>query len=412
MADEANAGNSLLQKFREIEQENEKLKAQIVQEKIRSQEEIDLLKYEQYLLSALMNYSPDHIYFKDRESRFVRINQSHALVFGLSSPEQAVGKTDFDFFTDEHAQGAFRDEQEIIRTGIPVTKEEKQTWADRPDTWVATSKMPLFDDDKNVIGTFGISVDISERKQIEEELKIKNEELKAINAAKDKIFSIIAHDLKSPFQGFLGLTEILADNTENFSKEEMVDIGTEMYQATVNLFALIKNLLQWAQMQSGSIIFQPKTIQLAHLVIESIESCRQRSKQKGIRILNEVPETFLVEADETLLNSVLLNLLSNAIKFTHGGGTVIVKAHSNSNQIIEISVTDTGTGMSKELVEKLFVIGEKTGKIGTGGELSTGLGLLLCKEFVDKMGGQILVESEEGKGSTFRFDLKRAENIA
>ncbi|MBI2417661.1 MAG: PAS domain-containing protein [Ignavibacteriales bacterium] len=412
MADEANAGNSLLQKLREIEQENEKLQAQIIQEKIRSQEEIDLLKYEQYLLSALMNYSPDHIYFKDRESRFVRINQSHALVFGLSSPEQAVGKTDFDFFTDEHAQGAFRDEQETIKTGIPITKEEKQTWADRPDTWVATSKMPLFDVDKNIIGTFGISVDITERKQIEEELKIKNEELKAINAAKDKIFSIIAHDLKSPFQGFLGLTEILADSTEDFSKEEMVDIGTEMYQATVNLFALIKNLLQWAQMQNGSIIFQPKTIQLAHLVIEVIESCRQRSKQKGIRIFNQVPETFLVEADETLLNSVLLNLLSNAIKFTHRGGTVVVKAHGNADQIIEISVTDTGTGMSQELVEKLFVIGEKTGKVGTEGELSTGLGLLLCKEFIEKMGGQILVESEEGKGSTFRFSLKRAEKIA
>jgi len=130
----------------------------------------ETLKLEQYLMHSLMENVPDHIYFKDNKSRFIRINNAHARSFGLSDPGQAVGKTDFDFFTDEHAQQAFTDEQEIIRSGQPISKEEKETWADRPDSWVSTTKLPLHDKDNKIIGTFGISVNITERRKAEEAL--------------------------------------------------------------------------------------------------------------------------------------------------------------------------------------------------------------------------------------------------
>jgi PAS domain S-box-containing protein len=130
----------------------------------------EALAWEQYLLNALLQNVPDHIYFKDTEGRFIRISRAHAVLFGLSDPTQAVGKTDFDFFSEEHAHPAYEDEQEIVRTGRSLTKEEKETWPDRPDTWVFTTKMPLRDQEGKTIGTFGISRDITERKQAEEKL--------------------------------------------------------------------------------------------------------------------------------------------------------------------------------------------------------------------------------------------------
>src|SRR3990172_2121478 len=124
----------------------------------------------QYLLNALLDNIPDYIYFKDTESRFIRTSKAHAEAFGLSDPAQVIGKSDFDFFTEDHARPAYEDEQEIIRTGQPLSKEEKETWSDRPDTWVLTTKMPLRDQEGKIVGTFGISKDITERKQIEAEL--------------------------------------------------------------------------------------------------------------------------------------------------------------------------------------------------------------------------------------------------
>ena len=135
----------------------------------RKQVEEALVK-EQYDMQTLMNNLPVEIYFKDRASRFTRISKSQALRFGLSDPAQAMGKTDFDFFTAEHAQQAYEDEQAIIQTGQPLIKEEKETWADRPNRWVSTIKMPMRDNEGNIIGTFGISTDITERKRMEEAL--------------------------------------------------------------------------------------------------------------------------------------------------------------------------------------------------------------------------------------------------
>ena len=128
-----------------------------------------LLTREQYLLKSLLDNLPERIYFKDTDSRFQRISKSHAEAFGLNDPARAVGKTDFDFFSEEHARMAYEDEQEIIRTGKPLSKEEKETWPDRPDTWVLTTKVPLRDEKGKIIGTFGISRDITERKRAEEE---------------------------------------------------------------------------------------------------------------------------------------------------------------------------------------------------------------------------------------------------
>ena len=244
-----------------------------------------------------------------------------------------------------------------------------------------------------------------ERKRTEEEIKKRNEELSKINAEKDKFFSIIAHDLKSPFLGFLGLTQIMAEDISSFSADELTKLAVEMNQNANNLFTLLKNLLEWAQMQNGSMSFEPKEISLSDMIAKNVATVEERSEQKGILIINKVIEPITACVDGNMINSVLLNLLSNAVKFTRRDGTITIQTSKIKEDEIEISVKDPGVGMPKSIVEKLFKVGEKIGSKGTEGELSTGLGLLLCKEFVEKNGGKIWAESVEGKGSTFYFTV-------
>jgi signal transduction histidine kinase len=158
-------------------------------------------------------------------------------------------------------------------------------------------------------------------------------------------------------------------------------------------------------MQSGSASIVLKDILLTNMIVENVEAIKVRCELKEISLNNMVIDQIHAYADEKMINSVLLNLLSNAVKFTHRNGAITVSANETVDQMIEISIRDTGMGMPKSMVEKLFKLGEKTGRKGTDGELSTGLGLLLCKEFIDKNGGKIWVESEEGAGSTFYFTV-------
>jgi signal transduction histidine kinase len=197
----------------------------------------------------------------------------------------------------------------------------------------------------------------------------------------------------------------MAEEAGNYSAQELTQLGGHMHQTADNLFTLLKNLLEWAQMQNGSMIFNPKEFSLSDMIAKNVETMRERSQQKGITIINKVIGSVDAYLDEKMIYSVLLNLLSNAVKFTHRNGMVTINTKKIDHQMVEISISDTGVGIQKSIIEKLFKVGEKTGNKGTEGELTTGLGLLLCKEFVERHGGIIWVESEEGIGSTFYFTL-------
>jgi PAS domain S-box-containing protein len=276
---------------------------------------------------------------------------------------------------------------------------------DGSDFVVEVSIASMFLDGKEAL--FTTWRDITDRIKAEKTLKIKNEELQRLNSEKDKFFSIIAHDLKSPFLGFLGLTELMAENISNFSNEQLVLFGGNIHQSANNLFRLLKNLLEWAQMQRGSMPFEPKVTLLSDIVFENIDVIKKNSERKGVEIINNAKRPLLVWVDEKMVNSVFLNLLSNAVKFTQKGDKIIIDVTDFENGMVEVSVSDTGVGMDEDYSSRLFVLGEKIGTKGTGGELSTGLGLLLCKEFVEKNGGTIRVESKKGFGSSFIFTLNK-----
>ena len=256
--------------------------------------------------------------------------------------------------------------------------------------------------------------DITERKKAMLIIQKQNIQLQKLNATKDKYFSIIAHDLKSPFQGFIGLTELMGEEISSFSATQLLTYIQSMNSTARNLYKLLSNLLEWSLMQQGALSFNPVEIALSEVVAQNIDIIIKRGEQKGIKLIFDLADNQTVWADEAMLNSILRNLLSNAVKFTSRGGEVIVSAKKTDNNIVEIAIRDTGLGISPDLISKLFKIEEKVGQKGTEGEESTGLGLLLCKEFVEKHDGKIWVVSEEGKGSTFYFTLQERngyENI-
>jgi len=249
------------------------------------------------------------------------------------------------------------------------------------------------------------AIDITERRRADEEIKLKNEKLTKLNAEKDKFFSIIAHDLKSPFSSIIGLTRILADDHSEMKPEEIQEIANSLKESAINVYHLIGNLLEWSRMQRGLIEFKPQTVPLIDVINASIDSLYDMAEQKNQELQILIPANLYVKVDLTMLESTLRNLISNALKFSFRGGKILISARITEDNLVETSVTDYGLGISDAMMSKLFQIDSHTGRNGTEGEPSSGLGLLLCKEFVEKHGGEIWAESNVGKGSTFRFTL-------
>jgi signal transduction histidine kinase len=229
-------------------------------------------------------------------------------------------------------------------------------------------------------------------------------ELTELNASKDKFFSIMAHDLRSPFNGFLFLTELM--ETRDIKKEEIKEFGRKMHKSARNLFNLLENLLTWARVQRTTIEFKPEIHLLSNIVSQNINIFSENANQKNIEMVIQVPEQMNIFVDLPMINTVFRNFISNAIKFTRKGGKVIISAEEKENEIL-ICVKDFGIGMTSEKKGKLFKLEERVSKSGTEGENGTGLGLLLCKEFVEKHKGKIWVESILGIGSSFYFSLPK-----
>ena len=247
-------------------------------------------------------------------------------------------------------------------------------------------------------------IDLTEYKNIETSLKETAEELKSLNATKDKFFSIIAHDLRSPFQSLLGFSEMLSTQIETLSLEEIVKYSKDLNSNLINVYGLLDNLLQWALMQRDAVEFKPINLNLYELVNKMIIISNPIAKKKNISISNNVDSGRVVYADSDMIHSIVQNLITNAIKFTPIDGKIYVTS-VEKNGCIEISVRDTGVGIKSNNYSELFNFDSIFSTNGTLGEKGTGLGLPLCKEFVEKHGGNIWVESDLGKGSKFTFTL-------
>lgn len=228
--------------------------------------------------------------------------------------------------------------------------------------------------------------------------------LQQLNDQKDKFFSIIAHDLKGPFNALLGYSSLLSSGIADFNHNKVAEYASAVHESGQRVFRLLENLLEWSQLQMGRLEFEPGPVDLNEIIDANLELFASIAKEKAIRLTGTKGKPLIVFADDHMIDTVVRNLVNNAIKFTPEKGSATISARGNGKWA-EVEVSDTGVGMSADKTARLFRLGEKTSTVGTGGETGTGLGLHLCKELVEMQGGQIHVESTEGEGTTFRITL-------
>ncbi|MGC9375406.1 MAG: tetratricopeptide repeat-containing sensor histidine kinase, partial [Bacteroidales bacterium] len=246
-------------------------------------------------------------------------------------------------------------------------------------------------------------------RQANQKLRESEKNLKELNATKDKFFSIIAHDLKNPFQSLLGFSEVLYKNVNNLSKDEIEEYSKMIFESSQNLFNLLGNLLEWSKSQLGSTKLSPENIKLTETLNETLSILNISAQKKQIHIDTKIPEEIYVYADKNVLSTILRNLISNSIKFTEQNGIIKIDSTEQKNKIA-ITVSDNGKGISDEDLKNLFRIDYSLSTKGTNDETGTGLGLILCKELISQSGGEIWVNSTLGQGSEFTFTLPKAKS--
>ena len=364
----------------------------------------EALRMSETRLQKIISNTQAGYFFIDRDGLYQRVNDSWLRMHGYDSPDEVIGRP----FTLTQVDTALEDARKIMATMLAgdtiPTGEFSRRCRDGSIRYHTFSAQPVVEGGK-IVGIEGFIIDATDRKQVEDEIKLKNEELHKANAEKDKFFSIIAHDLRSPFHSFLGLAREMAKDFPRLTKDEMQEIAIDMRNSATNLYRLIEGLLQWAIMHQGLIPFNPIATKLHPIVDESMAMVVESAKRKGIAIACDIPDDIKVFADSYMLQTVIRNLASNAVKFTTKDGAINLSAKYAGDNNVEISIKDSGIGMSSKMVDNLFRVDVLTKRKGTEGEPSTGLGLLLCKEFVEKQGGKIRVESKEGKGSVFYFTI-------
>jgi len=363
-----------------------------------------------YLLAALLDHLPDSIYFKDRQSRFLRINRALAERFGIDDPRQAIGKTDADFFSAEHARQALADEQELMRSGCPVMyKEERETWPDGRVTWVATTKLPLRDQQGNIVGTFGISRDITRRLQVEQELRDAKAAAETANHAKSEFLANMSHEIRTPMNAVLGMTELLLGTELSAQQREYLNIVLESGES---LLLIINDILDFSKVEAGKLELERTVFNLRESLGDTVKTLAMRAHDKGLELAcdidHDIPD-FLV-GDPMRLRQVVVNLVGNAVKFTEQG-EVLVRVEpcegpdsaASQEVMLRFIISDTGIGIPQEKLRAIFAAFEQADSSVTRKYGGTGLGLAIASKLVELMGGQMTVESRVGHGSRFEF---------
>ncbi len=364
----------------------------------------DILRQNEEKFRFLTENVGDMIWQIDKDYNYTYVSPSVESILGYT-PEEINGRSFYDFITPDSAdQMNELEKTQIDEYGfIPLKGGVYELQFIRKDgilVWCEVHSSPLYNPYGALIFGQGVTRDISTRKEAERKLKDYAVELKDLNTTKDRFFSIISHDLKSPFTGLLGMTKEFKENAEDFTTSEISEFGKEMFNVVLGTYRLLENLLEWSRIQLDQIQFDPSPLNVHDEVEKIFELLAINADPKEIKLVNNVAHDIAVDADENMISTILRNLIGNAIKFTLRGGTVKAEAERGKSSVL-ISIKDSGVGMSEEITRKLFRPDTVYTTYGTEKEKGTGLGLLLCREFVEKHNGRIWVQSEPGNGSTF-----------
>ena len=351
--------------------------------------------------SKLFHLNPSASGLSDMHTHhYIEVNEAFYSLFGYNKNE-VIGKTAFDLgiFTLEAANAIL---QAADSTGA-VTNAEASLKAKNGDIkHVLLSSENICVQDKKY--RFTVVHDITERKQAEQALQKKAAELRELNATKDKFFSIIAHDLKSPFQAIVAFSDLLVEKVRDKDYGGLDEYAGYILQSSKRAMELLMNLMEWSRSQTGRMDFNPGYFELVEFLGDLVPLFDDIAGQKSISISRVFPSEAMVFADQSMISTVFRNLISNAIKFTQPGGKITLTIIPDQEGIL-VSVADSGIGIPEKMICKLFRIDQSYSTTGTNNEEGTGLGLILCKEFIEKHGGKIWVESVPGNGSVFFFTI-------
>ncbi|PLX22437.1 MAG: hypothetical protein C0597_02525 [Marinilabiliales bacterium] len=347
-------------------------------------------------LSIAANQTSNAIIIASPEGNIEWINEGYTRLYGYTLDEffDKKGKTYIESSSNPKIEEIFN--KALIEKKSQIYEADLES-LDGSTYRIQTTLTPILDSENNVIRLIAIDSDITKIKEIENELK-------KLLTTKDKFFSIIAHDLKNPFNSIMGLAQLLVHGYDRLSPEKIKYFHSNLYQISKNGYELLINLLEWSRSQMGTIQYNPEEINLWALIEETFSLYSSKSNQKEISLINATDESSIIFADQNMLKTIIRNLVSNAIKFTNRGGAVEI-IEKELDYFKEITVRDTGIGIEQKNLDKLFKLDESYTTEGTEDEIGTGLGLILCKEFVEKHGGKISIESKVGFGSKFIFTI-------
>ncbi len=355
----------------------------------------------------ILNTISEPASFIDKNYRYIFVNKAFNDFYRIKTNE-IVGKKAEILWGIENFENKIKPQLEKCINGKDVYV---QFEGEIPNNGFRILKMhyyPHWKTLKRIDGIISTSIDITEQKKAEQALINSEKRLKKLNATKDKLFSIIGHDLKGPLHNILGFSELIDENYENFSDEEVREYNKLILQSSKTLSGLLDNLLTWSRSQRQKIKVSPKNIVIHPIIEKCFNLLEQNAEKKKISMKNQVPAETAAHADIEMTTTILRNLISNAVKFTAGGGTITANANSK-NGTVTIEIRDTGIGIPPDKIENLFEPDQNHVNLGTDGEKGTGLGLIICKDFAEQNKGELWAESEPGKGSVFYFSLPAAK---
>lgn len=371
-----------------------------------------LLKESEIKYKAVADFTYDWEYWLSKENEFIYNSPSCERITGYSARDfmnnatffkQIIHKDDIDKVINHEVHVSETKTSDEIDMRIITRQGEVR--------WINHICHPVYDDSGNYIGKRGSNRDITNRKNAEKIIQELNRELSDLNVDKDRFIALLGHDLKSPFNILLGYSELLKENLRQLHIDEVEDFVDKINTTVKSTYNLLENILLWAREQSGKILFAPQKLSFIEIWMDTLNILKPLADAKDIVINYTATDKISVFADSDMLKTVMRNLVSNSIKFTNKGGVINIKAEGGTENVL-ITVSDNGIGITQDNLLKLFDLGKICTTTGTANETGTGLGLLLCKEFVEKHGGKIWVESEVGKGSNFKFTLPIVNDLA
>ena len=368
----------------------------------------EAFEQERFLLTSLLDSIPDNIFFKDRDGNYLRVNKAMATRLGLASPEEAVGRYAASFFENTpHADAMREGHRKVFETGQSlVAVEDSVEWPDGSQNWVSITRMPIRNPDGEITGSFGISYDITDRKLAEETLRQARDAAEAASEAKSNFLANMSHEIRTPMNAIIGMTELVIDTPLTQTQREYL---TMVQESGESLLGVINDVLDFSKIEAGRLELDPRPFGLRDMLGDTLKSLAVRAHRDEIELACHVDPTVpdLLTADSGRLRQIIVNLVGNSLKFTEAGEVVLdVERESEPDALpirLHFRVTDTGVGIPEDKLQKIFEAFEQADSSMTRRYEGTGLGLAISSRLVELMNGEIWVESEQHRGSTFHF---------